>query len=99
MHKDKEVSCITPKIMKEGWLFTWYRRMVEFLFEIFVIIVIPVPRGIHSSKNHWVGYWVGNNNLMMIVDNITENCKVFIQIKLIYENVKGLKKNLLSPCI
>lgn len=66
-------------------------------FEIFVIIAIP--RGIHSSKNLWVEYWIDINNLMMIVDNINENCKVFIKIKLIYENVKGLEKNLLSPCI
>lgn len=83
--------------MKEGWLFIWYRRMVEFFFEIFVIIVIF--RGIYFLKNFWVGYWVGINNLMMIVDNIIENCKVFIKIKLIYENVKGLEKNFFFFCI
>lgn len=83
--------------MKEGWLFIWYRRMVEFFFEIFVIIVIF--RGIYFLKNFWVGYWVGINNLMMIVDNIIENCKVFIKIKLIYENNKGLKKNFFFFCI
>lgn len=64
--------------MKEGWLFIWYRRMVEYFFEVFVIYFL---------KNFWVGYWVGINNLMMIVDNINENCEVFIKIKLIYENV------------
>lgn len=59
------------------------------------ICVIDKNTGLISQKLGTIQF----NNLMMIVEYTKVNCNIFMEIKLIYENVKGFEKNLLSLCI